>query len=273
MHAYRITDPAGPESLEKIDLDTPTPGAGEVLLDLKAWSLNFRDLIVSKGGYPGNDNFPVQPLSDAAGVVGAVGENVNQWKPGDRVMPNFMRDWVGGDITPAHQASAFGGAIDGLLAEKVALPASCLVKMPADYSFAEAATLPCAAVTAWNGLVGAGVTAGDTVLLLGTGGVSVFGLQLAKAMGCTTIITSSSDAKLEKCKALGADHVVNYATTPEWHEPARAITGGRGADAVLEVGGAGTLERSLQAVRVGGHLALIGLLANPDEQPTMLPLL
>lgn len=272
--AYRIVSDAGvPDALERVDVATPEPRRGEVVVAVKACSLNFRDLIVTKGGYPRNDTKNVVPLSDGAGEVVAVGEDVSKWNVGDRVAANFMRDFLAGPATETALRSGLGGGVDGMLQQRVALPADSLVKVPDHLSYEEAATLPCAAVTAWNALESAGTQAGDTVLLLGTGGVSIFGLQFAKALGATTIITSSSDEKLELAKKLGADHVVNYGKNPEWQDEVLKLTDGRGVDNVLEVGGAGTLERSLQSVRVGGTVSLIGLLTNPDEQPSILPAL
>ncbi|MEM1012895.1 MAG: NAD(P)-dependent alcohol dehydrogenase [Planctomycetota bacterium] len=272
--AYRIVSDAGvPDALERVDVATPEPRRGEVVVAVKACSLNFRDLIVTKGGYPRNDTKNVVPLSDGAGEVVAVGEDVSKWNVGDRVAANFMRDFLAGPATETALRSGLGGGVDGMLQQRVALPADSLVKVPDHLSYEEAATLPCAAVTAWNALESAGTQAGDTVLLLGTGGVSIFGLQFANALGATTIITSSSDEKLELAKKLGADHVVNYGKNPEWQDEVLKLTDGRGVDNVLEVGGAGTLERSLQSVRVGGTVSLIGLLTNPDEQPSILPAL
>ena len=277
MQAFQIQGDAGiPDAIHRTDLpdlDAAGPGPGQVRLKIHACSLNFRDTIVTAGGYPRNAMNPVVPLSDAAAEVLAVGDGVNQWTPGDRVMANFMRDHLGGRPTETALASSFGGGLDGFLREQADVPASCLVRIPEHLSYAEASTLPCAALTAWNALTSAGATAGQSVLLLGTGGVSIFGLQLAHAMGLETIITSSSDAKLEKAQALGARHTINYKQHPEWHEQVRALTGGRGVDHVLEVGGAGTLERSLQSTAVGGTISLIGLLTNPDEQPSILPAL
>ena len=269
----RLYQTSGNRDLTLTDRPDPTPGHGEVVVRVRAASLNFRDLIVHKGGYPRNNVFPTVPLSDAAGEVESLGAGVDGWQVGDRVMPGFLPGWTDGPVSEANLAGALGGGRDGVLAERVVVPATGLVRVPDHLSFEEAATLPCAAVTAWNALVSAGTTAGDTVLLLGTGGVSVFGLQLAKALGATAIITSSSDDKLKLAKKLGADHVVNYAEHPEWHEVVRELTDGVGVDNVLEVGGAGTLERSLQAARVGGTISLIGLLSNPDQQPSVLPAL
>ena len=272
MKAYHIVSDAGlPDALQKVDLPDPTPGHGEVLIRVRACSLNYRDLMIAKGGYPRNKKCPVVPLSDGAGEVAAVGEGVAGFAVGDRVAGTFMRDWTAGPLTEKAAASSLGGGVDGMLRQRVALPKSAVVAIPEHLSFEQAATLPCAAVTAWHALQAAGTTAGQTVLLLGTGGVSTFGLQLAKARGATAILTSSSDAKLERAKALGADVTINYREHEEWHKPVRAATAGEGVDNVLEVGGNGTLERSIKSTRVGGTVSLIGLLA--EGQPSILPVL
>jgi NADPH:quinone reductase-like Zn-dependent oxidoreductase len=211
---------------------------------------------------------PLVPLSDGAGEVLEVGAGVTALRPGDRVAGNFFQRWVDGPFDAEKGASALGGAIDGVLAEEVVLEAAAAVRFPAALSFEEAATLPCAAVTAWVGLVELGrLAAGETVLAMGTGGVSIFALQLAKALGARVILTSSSDEKLARGRALGADEVVNYRTTPAWDDAARALTGGRGVDHILEVGGASTLPRSLRAVREGGHVTLVGLLGGTRGDP------
>lgn len=261
MIAYRIVSDKGIDALQRTTLPDPRPGPGEVLVELRAASLNYRDLMVARGGYPLNDNRPVVAMSDGAGVVLEVGAGVRRWGPGDRVAGNFMRDWIAGPVTPAALASSLGGGVDGVLAERFVLPERSLIRVPDHLDFAEAATLPCAALTAWNALLAAGTRAGDTVLVLGTGGVSVFGVQLARAMGAVPIATSSSDAKLERIRAAGAVHGVNYARYPDWHTQVLALTGGTGVDHVLETGGPGTLERSMLATRVGGTISLIGVLA------------
>jgi len=273
MRAYRIDKPTGLDSLKVVDLPEPKPGAGEVVVGMRAWSLNYRDTIVVRGGYPRNQTFPVIPLSDGTGEVLAVGAGVTSVRPGDRVAANFMRDWVSGPVCESVLRTSLGGGIDGVLAEKVCLPAHTLVPLPGHLSFAEGATLPCAAVTAWNALTSAGTKCGDTVLLLGTGGVSIFALQFAKLAGAKVILTSSSDDKAAKARELGADETINYRTHPEWHEQVLKLTGGVGADLVLEVGGPGTLERSLKSVRVGGNIALIGLLDPGKEPPSVLPVM
>ena len=275
MKSYRIVSDAGvPDAISRVDVAEPESLLPhQVLVEVHACSLNFRDLIVTRGGYPRNDTNPVVPLSDASGEVVEIGSAVTKWKVGDRVMPNFLAKHLAGGLTEAGARSSLGGGLDGVLAERIVAEEEALVRVPEHLSHEQAATLPCAGVTAWNALTSAGLKPGDTVLLLGTGGVSVFGLQLAHAAGATTIVTSSSDAKLGRARGLGADHVINYADKPDWHEEVQRITGGRGVDNVLEVGGAGTLERSLKSVRVGGTISLIGLLTNPDQQPSVLPAL
>jgi NADPH:quinone reductase-like Zn-dependent oxidoreductase len=270
---YLVSQPDGPEAIQRVEVAEPTAGAGEVLVELKAASLNFRDLVVSRGGYPRNDRLPCTPLSDGAGVVLATGAGVTRWRVGDRVVANFMRDWVAGEVTPAALDSSLGGGIDGVLAERFVLPAQSLVRIPDHLDFAEAATLPCAALTAWNALSAAGTRAGDTVLVLGTGGVSIFGIQFARALGAVPIVTSSSDAKLERARALGAAHGINYRSHPEWHEELLRITAGRGVDHVLETGGPGTLERSIASARIGGSVNLIGILADGTPPSLVLAML
>src|SRR5581483_5075839 len=228
---------------------------------VKACSLNYRDLLVAKGAYGGPPPLGRIPLSDGAGEVVETGPGVTRVKRGDRVAGCFMQGWTAGEITAAAAATALGGAIDGMLAERVVLNEYGVVTIPSHLSYEQAATLPCAAVTAWNGLVRqARVKAGDVVVLQGTGGVSLFALQFAKLHGARCIITSSSDEKLAFAQQMGADETVNYARRLDWERAVLELTGGRGADVIVEVGGAGTLERSLSAVRFGGTIALIGVL-------------
>ena len=245
----------------------PRPGPGQVRIRVRAAALNYRDLLVVKGLYGRNLALPLIPLSDGAGEVVEVGRGVTRFAAGARVAGIFMQTWTEGALTEAKSKSALGGAIDGVLAEQVVLHEDGLVAVPDHLSFEEAATLPCAAVTAWNALIEGGVRAGDTVLTLGTGGVSLFALQFARMAGARVIITSGSDEKLERAKQLGASDGVNYKTTPEWDKKVRDLTGGVGVDRVVEVGGAGTLPRSLKAVRVGGHVALIGVLTGGECNP------
>jgi NADPH:quinone reductase-like Zn-dependent oxidoreductase len=247
-------------SLALREVAAPTPAAGEVAVRVRAVSLNRRDLMMMAGRYGRGGTQPNSvPLSDGAGEVIAVGENVTRFKVGDRVAGIFFEDWIDGDPTPAAIASARGGNAGGMLSEIVVTDAEGLVSIPEHLSFEEAATLPCVGVTAWVSLFKRGqLEAGDFVLLEGTGGVSVFGLQLAAAAGAKPIITSSSDEKLARARELGAFGTVNYRSNPEWQREVRALTGDTGVDQVLEVGGQDTLPRALQALAHGGHIALIG---------------
>lgn len=262
MKAWRFNEAFGRENLKIAKLPEPAPGPGQALVKVRACSLNYRDLVVSKGGYGGTVRTPLIPLSDGAGEVLAVGPGVTRVKPGDRVAGIFMQQWIEGPPDDAKAASAMGGAIDGMLAEQVCLSAEGLVHLPEHLSFEEGATLPCAAVTAWNALFrSGGLRPGETVLLQGTGGVSTFALQFAKMAGARVIATSGSEAKLERLRLMAADDVLNYKTTPEWDKAARELTNGAGVDHIVEVGGAGTLPLSVKAVRRGGHIGLIGVLA------------
>jgi NADPH:quinone reductase-like Zn-dependent oxidoreductase len=266
MKAYRLHAWNGPDGLQCEDLPSPTPGPGEVLIRIRAASLNYRDLLISKGLYNPRLRLPVIPFSDGAGEVAATGAGVTRFKPGDRVAANFMTAWVSGQIDEACTHSALGGELDGMLAEEVVLPEHSLVHVPEHLSFEEAATLPCAALTAWHALVeSGGVKPGETVLTQGTGGVSIFAVQFARLAGARVISTSSHDEKLARLKELGASELINYKTTPDWDGSVRALTGGVGVDHVVEVGGAGTLARSIKSVRLGGHVALIGVLSGLGE--------
>lgn len=250
----------GLDNLTVADRPEPTVGPGQVLVAVKAVSLNYRDLMVTRGQYNPRMPLPRVPCSDCAGEVIAVGEGVVSVKVSDRVCGTFMQDWADGQLSESAAKSALGGAIDGVLAERVVLNETGVVPIPDHLSFEEAATLPCAAVTAWNALTTDFDVAGKTVLLQGTGGVSVFALQFAKTLGARVFITSGSDDKLARALQMGADAGVNYKTTPDWDKWARQQTGGVGVDLVVEVGGAGTLDRSVKAVRHGGRVALIGVL-------------
>ncbi len=261
MRAIVIQDAFGIDALKMVEREVPTPKTGEVLVRVKANSLNYRDLMTVKDGASRGLNLPLVPNSDGAGEVVSVGDGVTRVKPGDRVMGIFMQNWLTGTPNRSHAATALGGAIDGMLSEYVVLHEDGLVHTPDYLSDEEAATLPCAAVTAWQGLATQGsMTVGENVLALGTGGVSIFALQFAVAAGARVIMTSSSDDKLERARQLGASEVINYRTTPDWDQRVLELTDGEGVDHVVEVGGAGTLEKSLRAVRVGGHVSLIGVL-------------
>jgi len=260
MRAYQLPKGgAGIEALQQVERPDPKPAHRQVLVKVEACSLNFRDLGIVRGSYrmPVRDN--VIPLSDGAGEVVEVGPGVTRFKAGDRVAGNFFQRWPGGEPSADSHLSALGGGIDGMLAEHVVLEEDGTVKVPSHLSFEEGATLPCAAVTVWHAMVEhARLKAGDSVLLQGTGGVSIFGLQFARIMGIRAIITSSSDEKLKRAKELGALFGINYKTTPDWEKAAVEFTGGVGVDHVVEVGGAATLTRSFHAIRVGGKVTMIG---------------
>jgi NADPH:quinone reductase-like Zn-dependent oxidoreductase len=265
MKTYQIQTAAGIDGLKLVDLPQLKPEAGQILVRVRATSLNYRDTAVVSGIYPGQ-TLPVIPLSDGAGEVVGVGEGVTRVKVGDRVAGIFFQDWIAGKLTREKIKSALGGAIDGMLAEYVVLNQAGVVVLPDHLSYEEGASLPCAAVTAWQSLVTRGaLAAGETVLLLGTGGVSIFALQFAKLLGAKIIITSSSDEKLERAKAMGAHETINYKTFPDWQKKVWELTQKEGVDQVIEVGGAGTLDRSLQSVRVGGRVSLIGVLGGAGE--------
>ncbi len=263
MKKYILQPDKGFAGLELIDDQALShPEHGEVKVRVHATSLNYRDLLIASGSYGPGVLQNIIPLSDGAGEVAAVGPGVENVKPGDRVAGAFFTNWVNGPISAEAVQYALGGTFHGMLTEYVTLPAQACLPIPEHMSYEEAATLPCAALTAWNALVDNGkLHSGQTVLLQGTGGVSIFALQLAKMMGAIVIQTSSSDEKLSKAKKLGADHLINYKSAPEWQDEVLNITEGKGADIIVEVGGYGTLERSLQAVKVGGLVATIGLVS------------
>ncbi len=260
MRAYRLNGAAAP--LRLVEEAEPKAGPGEVLIDLKAATLNYRDTIVREARYGGDQRADLIPLSDGAGVIAAVGEGVSPERIGERVAVGFMPRWTEGPFSAAKQALALGGGfVDGVLAERIVVPATGVARLPDSWSFAEGAAYPCAGVTAWNCLFGGrGVRPGDTVLVEGTGGVSTFALQFARAVGARVIATSSSDEKLARARALGADAGINYRDVPDWGARAADIAGGEGVDHVIEVGGSGTLNQALAAVRPGGEVALVGVL-------------
>jgi NADPH:quinone reductase-like Zn-dependent oxidoreductase len=259
LQAYNL------DALKLIDLPEPSVGEYDVLVRIHANSLNYRELIILRGGYPRNQKIPVIPASDGVGEVVSVGDKVNAFQSGDRVAGTFFQDWVSGAATESQMNTALGGGIDGTLAEYVVFPQHSLVKIPEHLTYEEAATLPCAALTAWNSLTTGNLLAGQTVLTLGTGGVSIFALQFAKLFGARAIVTSSSDEKLERARALGADETINYRTYPDWQDKVRQLTDGVGVEQVVEVGGAGTLERSLASARLGGYIGIIGVLTGFGE--------
>ena len=264
MRAWQVST-FGIDSLEFVERPTPMPGPGEVLIGMRAVSINYRDLMVVKGLYSPKMELPRIPCSDGAGTVVEVGAGVTAWKPGDRVAGIFMQNWLEGPLTPTKARGALGGDIDGVLADYLVLKEQGLVAIPDHLSFQEAATLPCAAVTAWNALATVEIKPGSTVLIQGTGGVSIFALQFARLKGARVLGISSSYEKLERASAMGLDAGLNYSDNPDWHRWAHDQTGGDGVDLVVEVGGLGTLARSLRAIRMGGTIAQIGVLATGTE--------
>ena len=261
MKAIQTTKPSTLDTLRCVDLAEPAPpGPGEITVRIRASSLNYHDYLVAVGTIPTPDGRI--PMSDGAGEVMAVGEDVKGFAVGDLAVSTFFPNWLDGEAPDGGFAGVPGDGADGFAREMVTAPATAFTHAPKGWNAAEAATLTCAGVTAWRALVGDGaLKGGDTVLVQGTGGVSIYGLQIAKAFGCTVIATSSSDEKLQRLQALGADHLINYKSTPDWGAAAQALTNGRGVDHVLEIGGSGTMPQSIVAARNGGHIAVIGVLA------------
>ena len=273
MKAFEIQE-FGIDQLALVERDKPVPGPGQALVKMLAASLNYRDYMMVGGIYNPRLKRPMVPLSDGVGVVEEVGSAVTRVKKGDRVAASFFQKWLEGPPTKEKAQSALGGGINGIACEYVVFSEEGLVPAPASLSDEQVASLPCAAVTAWHALFGhAGTVPGDTVLLQGTGGVSIFALQFAVLAGLRTIITSSSDEKLALAKKLGAHETINYKTTPNWDEAARKLTGGEGVDHVIEVGGSGTLARSSKALRVHGAISVIGVLDGADAAITPVSLL
>jgi len=273
MRQWQISS-FGIDALQLVERDSPRPGPGQVLVRVHAISLNYRDLMVVQGRYNPKLAMPRVPCSDGAGEVAAVGDGVTQWKAGDRVSGIFMQRWLDGGPTASNSKGALGGDIDGMLATEVVLSQDGLVRIPDHLSYEEGSTLPCAAVTAWNALfTGADTRPGDTVLIQGTGGVSIFALQFAKLAGARVLGTSSSDGKLERAKSLGLDAGLNYRSNPDWEKWANEQTGGEGVDVVVEVGGADTLSRAVRATRVGGVVAQIGVLSGANDHADIRPVL
>ena len=270
MKVWEIQNAYGIENLVVVDKPEPVPARGQIVLAMRAASLNYRDLLTVIG-YGGGYPLPLIPFSDGAGEVVATGQGVTRVAVGDRVCPLFFQSWLSGPVTAESRNRPLGGPLSGVLQQKMLLDADGVAKFPSHLSFEEAATLPCAGLTAWRAIsIEASVRAGSTVLVQGTGGVSIFALQFAKALGATVIATSSSDEKLARIRKLGADHTINYKETPEWGKAARELTGGRGVDVVIEVGGENTLNQSFDAARVGGTIVVIGVLGG-FSSPVMLP--
>jgi NADPH:quinone reductase-like Zn-dependent oxidoreductase len=264
----RLEEDWGLENIRSVTLPDPEPGPDEILIRIEAVSINPRDTILMQGGYGRKGGKPpIVPLCDGSGRVEAVGEAVTGFAVGDRVCPHFSRSWQDGLVTDASYAGAHGGPLDGTMRELMTVPADAAAHVPGHLSAAEAATLPCAALTAWNAIAEqGGVKAGDRVLIQGTGGVALFALQFAKLMGAEVFLISSSDEKLERAAALGADHRINYRSDPDWHKTVRKLSGGAGLDHVVDVGGAGTLDRSVAALKPGASASLIGVLGGAEAQ-------
>ena len=270
--SYHLSRSGPSLSLVRYESDAPTPGHQQVLLRISATSLNYRDLLTFEDAQSNREG--LIPLSDGAGTVVAVGASVARWKVGDRVSPNFFPSWHSGAFSSDYRGTALGGGqTDGVLSDLILADAASLVEVPPHLTLAEAGTLPCAGVTAWHALFERGaLQSGETVLVQGTGGVALFGLQLAAAHGAKVIVTSSSDAKLERARALGAWQTINYRAQPDWEKAALEFTGGRGVDHILELGGPETYDRSIAAIAPGGRIAQIGVLTGFTSQPNILPL-
>ncbi len=273
MRIAVLKDAFGIDNLVHTEAPEPSPRYGQIVIKVRAVSVNYRDLLVVKGLYNPKLPLPLVPFSDGAGDVVAVGDGVSRVKAGDRVAGIFMQTWLDGEVTEAKARSALGGGGEGMLAEYVVLHEDGVVRIPDHLSYEEAATLPCAGVTAWHAVIESGVRPGESVLVLGTGGVSLFALQFARLAGAWVIATSRSDEKLAKAIQLGAGDGINYMAAPEWDSRVRELTGGTGVDLVVEVGGAGTLPRSLKAVRMGGQVSLIGVLTGAMGEINPLPVI
>jgi NADPH:quinone reductase-like Zn-dependent oxidoreductase len=273
MRQYQLQKSGSSYQPTLTEVSTPEPQAGEILVRVRATSLNYRDHMLGPLGGIGDKGIGTVPLSDGAGEVEAVGEGVTRFSLGDRVAGIFFQSWKSGRFAMDYHDSALGGAVNGMLSEYVVLHENGLVKIPDYLSYEEAATLPCAAVTVWQGLFArGGLQPGETVLALGTGGVSIFALQFAIAHGAKVIVTSSSDEKLEQARQLGAWQTINYKKTPDWDQEVWQLTEKRGVDHVIEVGGADTYERSLKTVAAGGQIVQIGILSGFEMRPNLFPL-
>lgn len=274
MKTFEIQNDFGLQNLRLVERPDPTPGPGQVLVRMGAVSLNYRDLMMVRGQYNPRQPLPLVPCSDGAGTVVAVGEGVSRFEKGDRVATLLSQTWASGEPSHGKLRSSLGGPRDGTLCELMVLDEEGLVAVPEHLTDVEAATLPCAALTAWSALVTYGrVRAGDTVLVQGTGGVAIFALQFALLAGGRVILTSSSDEKLQRAREMGAQETINYRSEPEWGKKAHELTAERGVDHVVEVGGAGTLEQSLKAVRFGGTVSVIGVLSGASSPLNILPIL
>lgn len=274
MKVFEIQGSFGLDCLREVEKPEPRPGPGEVLLRIHAASLNYRDLLTVEGKYNPHQPLPLIPLSDGSGEVLATGAAVTRVKTGDRVAGIFAQQWLAGTPSKNMLQSTLGGPLDGMLAEMIVLHEDGLVPVPDHLTAEQAATLPCAGVTAWNALVTeGGLAAGQSVLIQGTGGVSVFALQFAKMFGARAIVISSNDEKLARAENLGADEVINYRAVPDWDKKVLDLTGGLGVDHVVEVGGAATLQKSLRSVRFGGRISLIGILSGIETRLDIISIL
>lgn len=274
MKVFEIQGGFGLEHVQSVEREIPVPGPGEVLIRLRAVSLNSRDIGIINGVYEPNLKMPLIPLSDGVGEVVSMGERSNKFKPGDRVSAIFTQSWITGEPTQANWGSTLGAPLQGLLAEYAVLPEEGLVRVPEHLTDEEAAALPCAGVTAWHAIVEEGrVKPGDSVVIQGTSGVSLLALQFAKLRGANVIITSSSDEKLERAKSLGADYGINYKLSPDWDKAVLGLTHDQGADLILDLGGAASLNRSLSALKVGGQISIVGLLSGARAELDIVPAL
>ena len=272
MKAIQLTK-FGLENFVLTETDQPEPAPGQALVKLTAASINYRDLMIAQGFYRPDLALPIVPLSDGAGEVVAIGDGVSRVKVGDRVTPLFFPNWISGDGSGAEKGASTGCEMPGVLREFGVFDENALCTFPDFMSDEEAACLPCAGLTAWRALEVSNIKAGDTILAMGTGGVALFAIQFAKALGANAIVISSSDDKLGRAKDLGASHGINYMTTPEWADAVVELTGGKGVDCVMELGGAGTLLQSLKAIRIGGHVPMMGNLAGIKIDMDIFPIL
>jgi len=267
MKVWEMAGATGLDNVQLVEKPVPTPAPGQVLVKMKAATLNYRDLLIVQGGYGSRQKLPLVPVSDGAGEVAAIGAGVTRFKAGDRVIPSFFQGWIAGPPSEKKFRTSLGGALDGVLAEYQTFREEGLVATPAHLSDVEAAAYPCAGLTAWSAVIEQGkIKPGDKVLVQGTGGVALFALQFAKMAGAEVTLTSSSDDKLAKGRMLGADHLINYKATPEWGKSARKIAGDEGVDHVVELGGAETLSESIRAVRAGGTISMIGVLSGARKE-------
>lgn len=267
MKVMEMRDDWGLEFIKPASREQRSPGPGEILVKMEAASINYRDFVMTQRGYGRHSGeLPLIPISDGAGTVVEIGADVTRVKQGDLVCPTFAQNWISGPMREEHRSGILGGSLDGVMQEMMVISEQGVVKAPRHFNALQAATLPCAALTAWSAVIGSGVKAGDIVVTQGTGGVSLFALMFAKIQGAAAVVTSSSDGKLARATAMGADIGINYKTDPEWARQVRKALGGRGADLIVELGGAQSLDQSLRAVRTSGTLAMIGVLSGATAE-------